>query len=238
MDLASCQRKTNCAYSTNKGSICMHWYVPCMAGAFVCPVPLAVLTDAAGNLILIQMIWQGSTDVVHAKPDVAHPKIVQDNQPASHYQVSLFFFLHCCPLSDSHSLQNKDTYDRLCDRLIEHVKAVREHLNFWDQEALLIADAAPQHVHGAKLKDAGIRHVQIPKNMRHVFQPADQFVICGLRQSTLKAWDDWVEGIFAANANDLAVAEMSISHLPTVRRRKYALIAAAVDHQWSFFHHL
>ena len=124
------------------------------------------------------------------------------------------------------TFQNKDTYARLCDVLIDHVVSIRAQLpQGEDGKALLVADAAPQHADCGKLEDNGIRVVIIPKNMTHVFQPADQYVIACLKAYTQSAWDNYVEELFAQHGNDEAVAELMVSHIPTLRKRKYALVA-------------
>lgn len=109
--------------------------------------------------------------------------------------------------------------------LIQHVASIRASFPGETTQALLISDAAPQHSDVGTLEANGIRVVVIPKNMTHVFQPADQFVIAGLKAQTQVAWDNWVENIFAQNSTDQAIAELTVSHMPTVRKRKYALVA-------------
>ena len=45
-----------------------------------------VATDAPGNLIFLQLIWEGATGAVHAKVDAENPKIIQYHQHKSHFQ--------------------------------------------------------------------------------------------------------------------------------------------------------
>ena len=75
-----------------------------------------------------------------------------------------------------------DTCGTLRDELIGHVKEVRANLpEGLDWQALLIVDAAPQHADDGKLQANGIRVVAIPKNMTHVFQPANRICDCLLK---------------------------------------------------------
>lgn len=114
----------------------------------------------------------------------------------------------------------------MCDDLIKHVNDVRSRLPpSADSRALLVRDAAPQHADDGQLDDNGVRVVVIPKNMTHVFQPADQFVIASIKALTQVAWDNWVEEVFSRNSNDTAIAQLTISNLPTVRKRKFAFLA-------------
>ena len=61
--------------------------------------------------------------------------------------------------------------------------------------------------------------------MTHVFQPADQFIIASIKALTQVAWDNWVEDLFARNSNGQGIAEVMVSHMPTVRKRKYSFLA-------------
>ena len=174
--------------------------------AFTC----CVVTSAAGVLLELQMIWKGSTDLVHAHPDVVHPKIKQDHQPDSHFQ-------------------NAHTFARLLSRIAETVKQIRIDKELPDASAVLIVDAAGQHSVTSIVDDAGITVVEVPKKQTHIFQPADQYVIAGLKAKAAKAWDDFVESLFAANSLNTAVAELTISSKPILRKRMYSFLARAVD---------
>ena len=104
---------------------------------------------------------------------------------------------------------------------------VRQRLET-DEEALLIADEAPQHSDDEPLKLLRIHDCKIPKKTTHAYQPADQFILTMVKARVGRGWDAWVEDIFARKSNDTAVAEMSVSHMPTLRKREYALLAGAI----------
>ena len=60
-----------------------------------------VVTDATGNLIFLQLIWEGATRAAHASVDAEDPKIIQDHQPKSHFQnadtIPMTWLLQKCP---------------------------------------------------------------------------------------------------------------------------------------------
>ena len=61
-----------------------------------------------------------------------------------------------------------------------------------------------------------------------ICSPADQFITTTVKARVCRGWDAWVEDIFARNCNDTAIAEISVSHMPTLQKRKYALLAGAI----------
>ena len=169
-----------------------------------------VVTSADGSLVELQIIWKGATDLVHANTNIRHPKIYQDHQPASHFQ-------------------NGATFARLASRLIDHVKALRRNRGQPSAPAIVLVDAAPQHSGDFGFSAANIRVVEIPKKMTHIFQPADQYVIAGLKRKMSVAWDAFVEQQFAQHSTDVAIAELKLSNKPMVRSRMYSFLASAVD---------
>ena len=58
--------------------------------------------------------------------------------------------------------------------------------------------------------------------------PASVVVTVTVKAGVCRGWDAWVEDIFACNSNDTAIAEMSVSDMPTLRKRKYALLPGAI----------
>ena len=170
----------------------------------------SVLTCAAGDLVELQLIWKGSTNLVHAKTSAPHPKLVQDHQPSSHFQ-------------------NANTWSRLLQRLCSHVAQMRRTHYRPDMPAVLVVDAAPQHSGVDLLSAEGIQLVEIPKKMTHVYQPADQYVIRGLKSKADVAWDEYVETLFAAHNVDDAVAELTVRNKPVIRSRMYRFLAHAVE---------
>jgi len=167
-----------------------------------------VVSNAAGDLVMLQLIWEGHTSHVHANVQQEHPLIVQDHQPRSHYQ-------------------NADTFARLAEAIIRHIDLMRTECP--EMHALLIVDAAPQHGATKTFGEHNVRVVQIPKGQTHVFQPADQFIIRGLKAKASVAWDRFVEDTFASNISDVAIADINIQSKPILRQRMYSFLASAVD---------
>ena len=85
-----------------------------------------------------------------------------------------------------------------------------------EEEALLIADEVPQHSGDEPLKHHRIRERKTPKKTTHAYQPVDHFNITMGKTCVCRGWDAWVEDIFVRNSNNMAIAGMSVSHLPTL----------------------
>ena len=109
-----------------------------------------VLSNAAGKLVKLQMIWQGATALVHAQPEEKHPKIYQDHRPDSHFQ-------------------NADTFGRLAVFIVNHIKNIRA-VEGQDVPAIMIVDAAAQHKEYPVWKDNNIR-VKYPHPKPTYFNP-------------------------------------------------------------------
>ena len=45
----------------------------------------------------------------------------------------------------------------------------------------------------------------------------------------VKAHENWVEGLFTHKSHDKAIAEMSVSHLPALWKRKHAVLSEAIQ---------
>ena len=73
-----------------------------------------------------------------------------------------------------------------------------------------------KHSGDEPLKLHRIRDCKIPKKTTHAYQPADRFIITTVKARVCRGWGTWVEDIFARNSNDPAIAEMSVSHMPTL----------------------
>ncbi len=128
-----------------------------------------VTTSASGELVVVQLNWKGATNACHARTDKQHPKLHQDHQPNSHFQ-------------------NEDTFARYLERLGQHAAHLKVQLGFTGK-AVLLADCAAQHWSAttqSAATNANLVMEPIPAKTTHVYQPADQFVICALKRSLLE----------------------------------------------------
>ena len=174
----------------------------------------SVVTNAEGAILLLQLIFNGLTVNVHADVPAGgkNKRILQDHQATSHYQ-------------------DKDTFARFVDWLIQHVA---HELPKYDESAraLLLLDDAPQHWVPevvAKAKENCIDFLRIPPKMTHIFQPADQFIIADLRRKVTKSWQNWIETLFASRPGDAAVSLLCSTSIPVLRRRMYTYLSNAID---------
>ena len=160
----------------------------------------------------MQLIWRGKTDQVLASPEIAHPKILQQRQPSSHFQ-------------------NTDTFAEWITEFISVVSTVRtQHELPVDEPALLILDAAHQHGgHVDILAENNIEVATIPKKQTHCFQPADMFVIAGLKQGVKRAWASHVEQMFAEDEAADATRNLLDKRVKLRRDRLYSYLAAGID---------
>eukprot|EP00759_Apiculatamorpha_spiralis_P048728 PhF_6_TR44116/c1_g2_i4/m.67323 len=162
----------------------------------------SVLSNAAGEIVLLQTIWKGLTAQVHAAG--THQKIYQDHRPDSHFQ-------------------NGDTFNRWVQRFLVVLENKPQ-----DVTAVLIIDQAEQHK-CETLSNAGVCCVAVPKKQTHIFQPADQFIIAGIKAGTTAAWNKWVQQLFTANDVEEAVKHLQISTLSSLRSQKFSFLGQAID---------
>ena len=98
-----------------------------------------------------------------------------------------------------------------------------------DEPAVLILDAATQHITtGAGLTEMGITVVDIPPKQTHCFQPADMFIISGLKQAACKAWGRHVSELFSSDSVEDATAAMLSTRMKVRRDRKYRYLSEAL----------
>eukprot|EP01012_Entosiphon_sulcatum_P010238 TRINITY_DN15943_c0_g1_i2.p1 TRINITY_DN15943_c0_g1~~TRINITY_DN15943_c0_g1_i2.p1 ORF type:complete len:141 (-),score=19.75 TRINITY_DN15943_c0_g1_i2:448-870(-) len=97
-----------------------------------------------------------------------------------------------------------------------------------DQTAVLILDHAPQHTQDALEVLRKERIEVIFSDMTHVFQPADQFVIAGLKALVSVAWDTYVEKTFQELECEEAVAEIICDNKPKIREQMFTFLADAL----------
>ena len=111
---------------------------------------LSVTSNAAGEILLIQVIWKGSTNQVHVPNSTTlHPKIFQQHREKSHFQ-------------------NVDTFEEFAHEMVRRLECELQKLsptmNQFVREAgpirtaakekiLLVLDAAPQHGADKKKKN-------------------------------------------------------------------------------------
>ena len=167
----------------------------------------SVFSSASGEIHCLQLLWQGKTSAVHA--DVEHRCVYQDHREDSHFQ-------------------NSATWARFCTHMLKLINGVRN--NNMDEKVLFVFDQATQHNTTEELfANNNIVSVPIPKAQTHIFQPADQYIICGLRKKAKCAFDDWVANLFADNSISDAVKQLISTSTPKLRHLKATFLCAAVD---------
>ena len=128
--------------------------------------------------------------------------------------------------------QNSQTYSRLLDRLFAHIEDKRVRLGMRDCKAAILHDHAPAH-EGAGPRAAAARHntevCEVPLKMTHAFNPPDQYVIKGLRNSVEVAWEDWLQNAFSHLPVDDAVKAFCQTSLAPLRLRMYRFLSTAID---------
>ena len=73
----------------------------------------------------------------------------------------------------------------------------------------LLIDAAPQHSVEALDLPAWLRLHQIPPSLTHVYQPADQFIISGIKQLSNVAYNRWISETVAQYSDEVAAAVLA-----------------------------
>jgi hypothetical protein len=169
----------------------------------------SVLTSMDGKVHLVQMIWKGKTNQVHA--NVGSPILLQQHREKTHFQ-------------------DATTFEEWFQRFIQIVTGLRGRLGE-DAKAALIIDAAPQHAGIEQLAaDNNIVLIQVPKKQTHVFQPADQFVIANIRKRIKSERNNWIEDLVrncGAQTKEAAEALLCKAHVLRDRKAKFLLNATA-----------
>ena len=173
-------------------------------GGFTC----TVLANAAGDLNLLQFIFRGTSRMF---VDVEHSdRVLQCARTGSHFQDS-------------------STWAEFLERFLDIVGVERSKLSDVNTPALFIIDGATQHKDSATaLSSKSCQCVEIPPKMTHVFQPADQFVISGLKVKARALFNGYVARIFARQNVEDAVHEMVMSSASHLRTQKVTLITKAM----------
>ena len=169
----------------------------------------AVTVSAASEVVLLDIIWQGSTSAVHA--DVQHSVLFQHHRADSHFQ-------------------DASTFAVWAGRLRQHVRLQQERdATLQDTIPVIVIDHAPQHGDYAQLFPGWIV-CMVPKKMTHIFQPCDQHIIANLRAFTRGAWREFVTTVFATHTVEGAVQAILTTSIPIMRNRKIEFLCRATDH--------
>ena len=167
----------------------------------------SVCTSAAGEVVLVQIIWQGKTDAVHVD-DLGDERIVQMHRDGSHFQ-------------------NAETFKQWATEMVRRIGRIRERENIpEDVKAVMILDQAPQHGEVEIPGWSELIHLAIPKKMTHIFQPADSFIIANIKRWTKCAWRGYLQQVFRDNTIAEAVKDTIVKSLPVLRARKFSFIKA------------
>ena len=136
-------------------------------------------TSAAGETVLVQIVWQGKTNQVHV--DEVHPLVMQQHREGSHFQ-------------------NADTFAEWKVEMVSRIAAIRKREGIADDvRAIMFLDQAPQH----SQSDNHWILIDIPKKMTHVFQPADQHIIANVKKFTKCAWRGFLQHCFRDGRQEL-----------------------------------
>ncbi|KAJ9456630.1 hypothetical protein DIPPA_05267 [Diplonema papillatum] len=133
-----------------------------------------------GTFHLLQMIWEGKTDGVHARVENEHAKIFQQHREGSHFQ-------------------NRVTWKALLRKFETIVAPIREAVSQetggdeMKKKVHLLIDHARQHELGNDdVFPDWINVHMIPRSLTHVYQPADQFIIACIKKLAVKGYNDFV----------------------------------------------
>ena len=143
----------------------------------------SILTNAAGETLLLQVIFQGKTkhslvrikkqDVLNVEEARAFDYVIQHFRPDSHFQ-------------------NADTFQAWAHRLVDKVIPKLKDNRCWTgdpahQRPLLIVDSATQHSKATVdfLAKNGVDIEIIPPSTTHINQPADQAILSVLRSKSV-----------------------------------------------------
>eukprot|EP00760_Papus_ankaliazontas_P008721 PhM_4_TR13916/c2_g1_i5/m.39951 len=80
-----------------------------------------VLTNAAGEVVLLQVIWKGLTTQIHV--DIQHDKLLQHHRGGSHFQ-------------------NTETFSALCQDIARRFTTLRQEKRAFDVVPVMILDQA------------------------------------------------------------------------------------------------
>eukprot|EP00760_Papus_ankaliazontas_P001556 PhM_4_TR10507/c2_g1_i4/m.106140 len=128
--------------------------------------------------------------------------------------------------SDSH-FQNAATFQTFSNELLRRVTAEKMRRMAPHVTPVLIIDQAGQHKMDT-LTAAGFKIVFVPKKLTHIFQPADQFIIAGIKELSVNALSGWRSDLFEDNNIQEAVKVLVDTNAPTVRKQKITAMLKAV----------
>ena len=179
----------------------------------------SILTNAAGEALLLQLIWGGTT----ARVEVSEKCMRHLDQRIMQCE------------SESH-FQTAATFALWTKRVVRIVDGIRRECGTPDARAVLLIDHAPQHMADGShelqlLKGSNVDHVFVPEKMTHVFQPADMFVISCLKKKTRALWEEHLAnatGDVSAERRQAAVDRYLEQSRPMARLRKVAIMSGAL----------
>ena len=206
-------------------------------GIHVAPIPIrqtkeafscGVLTNADGMLLNLQVFFIGCPFVVIAAHLVWENRTSPCDRPNPTLDVARS--------SSSWSLPKRRHLSSMAWKVHRHREWSWVNLRnglFWSSTRLnfalvscfLCVVQATQHVGLDTLQAHNIVAVDVPKKMTHIFQPADQYVIAGIKSLVNQAWCSYVESLFSTEE---AIAHMLVSNKPGLRAKMYGFLADAI----------
>lgn len=151
----------------------------------------SVLSAASGELLLMQLIWKGKTERSEANVEKKHPLLIQQHREGTHFQ-------------------NSDTFEEWFQHFIE-IADLRRVGRGGTLPVCLILDSATQHTFEGMddlCDEHNVHIVTVPPGLTHCFQPADQYIIAGLKQKTRAAWLQYIEELYAMYDVDTVIAKL------------------------------
>ena len=178
----------------------------------------SILTNAAGEALLLQLIWAGKTNRVEVRGDVMRllDQRIMQCESESHFQTA-------------------ETFALWTQRVAGIVDNIRRECGTPDARAVLLLDHAPQHMREPLKTLADVSKIDsifVPEKMTHVFQPADMFVICCFKKFVRAKWDRHlvdITGDINAECRQEAIRRFLHQSRPMARARKVAIMSAALQ---------
>jgi hypothetical protein len=194
----------------------------------------SILTNMAGQVLCLQIIWKGMTDQVHAKSFDGQrfdSRIFQQHRPGTHFQNWVTFAgyaVEICRIVDEIRERNPDIRNPTAVMLLDHASSHGVEGGHDEAAEEAAAGDRPddgdgdeeeadeeEHVEAASEVFArnNVRIIAIPKCCTHVFQPADQYIIPGVKSGTRAATTRHLGEMFihigAQNAAEAAVTALT-----------------------------
>eukprot|EP01063_Lacrimia_lanifica_P040967 TRINITY_DN9454_c0_g2_i1.p1 TRINITY_DN9454_c0_g2~~TRINITY_DN9454_c0_g2_i1.p1 ORF type:complete len:305 (-),score=69.90 TRINITY_DN9454_c0_g2_i1:574-1488(-) len=136
----------------------------------------------------------------------------------------------CC--RSTRSPPSRDTFNEWVDVFITEVDKDRDSLSMPNARAALLLDHASQHMSDdtkAKFAAANVGVHYIPRSQTHVYQPADAFVIAGVKRGVSREWETELSSTFARLGVTDAVEACTRMTAAARRALLYKCMAKALD---------